>query len=53
MRFAGTLTVPREAPSPVEASFARRNVGPAGFHLFCLLTTVGPLVLTILSGFHR
>jgi hypothetical protein len=54
MCFVGTLTVPRaEAPSPVKASFARRNVGLAGFYLFCLLTTVGPLVLTILLGFYR
>ena len=43
---AGGLTLAR-------ASFVSRNAGLAGFYVFCVLATVGPLVLTILLGSYE
>jgi hypothetical protein len=43
---AGGLTLAR-------ASFIHRNAGLASFYVFCVLATVGPLVLTILLGYYE
>jgi hypothetical protein len=50
----GAISFLRTEPlSPARSSFVRRNAGLAGFYVFCLLATVGPLVLTILVGYYE